>query len=66
MIREDINEALDAAYEKGVGADGSIASAYFLEAIAKMLYFQTFHIPYGEMEEEQIEISESADIQSDL
>lgn len=45
MTREDIREAMDLAFENGIG-NSSVASAYFLEAIAKMMYLNTFHENY--------------------
>lgn len=71
-FKEDIDNTLDDAYKLGNG-DSSVAAAYYLEAIAKMMYVQMFHEQYARdydsessaghiAEEEQDEISESINI----
>jgi hypothetical protein len=64
MIKEDVDLAMESAYKNGVGSDGSIASAYFLEAIAKMLYVQTFHTQYEVESEYEIEEPKDEDTKS--
>ena len=68
-LRKDIDNVMDDAYKLGV-SNSTVACAYFLEAIAKMMYMNTFHEEYKRdyeksyepSEEVENEISESVNI----
>lgn len=66
-MKKDIDNVMDDAYKIG-NANSSVATAYFLEAIAKMMYFNTFHTVFEKDQEDiapevvEDELSESTDI----
>lgn len=72
-FREEMDNIMDDAFTLGA-SNSRVASAYFLEVIARLMYFNTFHkefvrdyerAPYDavtEHKEEEHEVSESTDI----
>ena len=59
-LKQDINVAMSDAVELGLG-NGAAASAYYLEAIAKMMYFMMFHENYEYVNPNEVSMTKEVD-----